>query len=118
MSAIFRSNRSRPTAWARRVALFALIALEAAVALAPLLEPHHSAPASHVEPAGTSHVFVVHDDATCAVCTLRSIRVLPSTASAELLTAAPMPVVRSDAHVVAPTRGRRAHASRAPPIAA
>jgi hypothetical protein len=115
MTGVFRSNRSHPTRLARRVALLALMVLEITIALAPLMEPHHAAPESHIEPTGTTHIYLVHDEATCPVCTLRSIRALPSTASAELFTLTPAPFTGSRHWHSVVTRDGAAHSTRAPP---
>ena len=115
MSGLFRLNGSHPTRLARRIALFALLALECTIALAPLMEPHHTAPESHIEPTGTSHLFVVHNEATCPVCTLRSIRALPSTASTDIVHAASVHFATSRQYVSVVTRDEAAHSTRAPP---
>ncbi|MGH7670573.1 MAG: hypothetical protein ACRENQ_13895 [Gemmatimonadaceae bacterium] len=99
----------------RRVALLALMVLEFTIALAPLMESHHQAPESHIEPTGTSHTFLVHNEATCPVCTLRSIRALPSTASAVVVQPVHPNFARSREYVSVVTRDEAAHSTRAPP---
>ena len=116
MFGLFRQNGAHPTRLTRRIALLALLVLEVTIALAPLMEPHHSAPESHIEPTGTSHVFVVHNDATCPVCTLRSIRALPSTATVPIATSAPTHFARTRDYVSVVTRDEAAHSTRAPPV--
>jgi len=57
----------------RRVAAFALFALQGAVALSPMAEPAHSSrPTSHVEEQGSTHLYG-HDESACAVCALGSM---------------------------------------------
>jgi hypothetical protein len=118
MSGLFRRNGARPTRLTRRIALLALLALEFTIALAPLMEPHHSAPVSHIEATGTSHVFVVHSEATCPVCTLRSIRALPTTTPPDIVGSAPAHFARSREYVSVVTRDEAAHSTRAPPAIA
>lgn len=118
MSGLFRSNCAQPTRLTRRIALLALMVVELMIAFAPLMEPHHSAPESHIEPTGTTHVYVVHDEATCPVCTLRSVRALPSTASTDVFTSAPAPFDTARHYVAVVTRDEAAHSTRAPPAAA
>jgi hypothetical protein len=115
MSGLFRLNGASPNRLTRRIALLALMVLEFTIALAPLMEPHHTAPESHIEPTGTSHHFVVHNEATCPVCTLRSIRALPSTASAVIVEATHPHFARSRVYVSVVTRDEAAHSTRAPP---
>ena len=115
MSGLFRLNGATPSRLSRRIALLALMVVEFTIALAPLMEPHHSAPESHVEPTGTSHLFLVHDEATCPVCTLRSIRALPSAPSTAVAGATRPYFPRSRAYVPVVTRDEAAHSTRAPP---
>ncbi len=115
MTGLFRQNGASPTRLTRRIALLALMVLEFTIALAPMMEPHHEAPESHMEPTGTSHVFVVHNEATCPVCTLRSIRALPSTASTAIVTTNHPHFAQSREYVSVVTRDEAAHSTRAPP---
>ncbi len=112
-----RPSRRHPIRTSRRIALFALVALELVVALAPLLEPTHEATAPHVEQTGTLHDFLVHDDANCAVCTLRSITALPMGSAVVLPAASPHFVANARVHFTMITRTGAANPSRAPPIA-
>ena len=116
MFARFRSRHSGPTRLARRVALFALFALELAVVFGPVLEPHHEATETHIEQTGTTHHFLVHNDATCAICALRSIRSLPSTGRIVVPTAAPAGLRLAPAFAPVIARYRVANSSRAPPV--
>ena len=116
MFARLRFRRTRSTWLARRVALFALLALELAVAFGPILEPHHEATETHIERTGTTHHFLVHNDATCAICALRSIRSLPSTGRIVVPTAAPAGLRLAPAFTPVIARSRAANSSRAPPV--
>lgn len=116
MFARLRFRRSGPTWLARRVALFALLALELAVAFGPILEPHHEATQTHIEQTGTTHHYLVHDDETCAICTLRSLRSLPSSGRIVVPAAAPAKLRRTPAVTPALARYRAANSSRAPPV--
>jgi hypothetical protein len=116
MSGLFRSGHQHKLPLARRFALLALLVVQAMVTLAPLMEAHHEAPESHVEQNGATHVFVVHNEATCAVCTLRSLRQLASTASIAIPTAAPTYFASPRDYVVVLSRDEAAHAPRAPPV--
>jgi hypothetical protein len=117
MLAIFRSRQAGPSHWVRRTALLALIALEMAVAISPLLEPHHVAPETHIEQSGATHHFLVHNDSTCPVCALRSMGQLPSRVSVVIATAAPSYLATQLEYGILRSRDEAAHAPRAPPIA-
>jgi hypothetical protein len=116
MLSAFRSTQRGPSSWARRIALFALIALEMAIVVSPLLEPHHTAPETHVEQSGATHHFVVHNEATCAICTLRSMGQLPAAAPLPLSGTAPIVVAGAREHVTVLSRDEVAHSPRAPPV--
>ncbi|HVA58180.1 MAG: hypothetical protein WBQ26_07910 [Gemmatimonadaceae bacterium] len=116
MIAPSRSSRPLNTRLMRRVALFALFALELVVAFAPLMEPDHEATKSHVEETGTQHQFLVHDDANCAVCALRSITALPSGRAVVLPNAHTQLVAAAQVHFTVTTGTEAANPSRAPPI--
>ncbi len=109
--------RDRAIRLPRRIALLALLALELVVAVAPLMEPTHEATPSHVERTGTRHHFLVHDDANCAVCTLRSIAALPrGRAAIHPITHPQFAAVARTPAIVTRVRAA-ANPSRAPPIA-
>jgi hypothetical protein len=116
MFARLRFRRSRPTRHARRVALFALLALEFAVALGPIIEPHREASAPHVEQTGTTHHHLVHDAETCAICALRSMGQLPAHVAVLIPTATPVRTHESPTFMPAIVRDRAANSSRAPPV--
>jgi hypothetical protein len=68
----------RPNGWCRRVALAALFALQGAIALAPLAEPTEKGRlGAHAEQQGAQHQYQ-HDEATCAVCSVRSLHCSPA----------------------------------------
>ncbi|MGH7656154.1 MAG: hypothetical protein ACREN6_15995, partial [Gemmatimonadaceae bacterium] len=67
----------RPNGWCRRIALAALFALQGAIALAPLAETTEKGRlGAHAEPKGAQHKYQ-HDEATCAVCAVRSLHCTP-----------------------------------------
>lgn len=117
MPVISRPSRPRPIRLSRQIALFALLALELVVAFAPLLEPTHEATASHVEQTGTLHHYLVHDEANCAVCTLRSITALPTARAAVVPVAPQQFVALAPVHFTVTPGTEAANPSRAPPIA-
>ena len=106
-----------PTRLARRVALFAMLAVEFAVVLGPIVEPHHEATAAHVEQTGTTHHHLVHNEETCAVCALRSLRTLPSHGDVVIAAVAPAGFLLAAAFSPAAARGGAVNSSRAPPVA-
>ena len=116
MFARFRSRHSGPTRLARRVALFALFALELAVVFGPVLEPHHEATETHIEQTGTTHHFLVHNEETCAFCALRSLGQLPAHADLVIAAALPVRARRAWAFTRAAAHDPVANSSRAPPV--
>lgn len=67
----------RVTRWAliswRRSAAAALIALQAVIAVSPVLERRHEVRrGAHVETQGSRHLFA-HDETTCTVCAARTL---------------------------------------------
>ncbi len=59
--------------WRRRVAFVALFALQGAIALSPLLDARDDKGIGmHIENRGTRHAYM-HNEATCAVCSVRSL---------------------------------------------
>ena len=117
MFAALRRRRLTPTRLARRVALFAMLAVEFAVVLGPIVEPHHEATAAHVEQTGTTHHHLVHNEETCAVCALRSLRTLPSHGDVVIAAVAPAGFLLAAAFSPAAARGGAVNSSRAPPVA-
>jgi hypothetical protein len=71
------SHLRRPHSWTRRFALGALLALQGAIALAPLAEPsERGRMGAHAEQQGAQHQYQ-HDESTCAVCSVRSLHCAP-----------------------------------------
>lgn len=67
------SRQSRTRAAWRRVTAVALLALQVALVLAPLGEQRSEVRRdSHIESLGSRHLFA-HDEATCTVCSVRSL---------------------------------------------
>ena len=116
MFAALRRRRLNPTRLARQVALFAMFAVEFAVVLGPIVEPHHEATAAHVEPTGTTHHHLVHNEESCAICALRSLRTLPSHGEVVIAAVAPTGVLLAPAFSPTATRGGAVNSSRAPPV--
>jgi len=68
----FHGRRRTLTVWRRTVAA-ALLALQAVIALSPMLERRHEVRLeAHVEALGSRHLFA-HDEATCIVCAARTL---------------------------------------------
>ncbi len=111
-----RFRRTRPTWLARRVALFALFALELAVAFGPILEPHREATETHIEQTGTTHHHLVHNEDTCVFCALRTLGQLPAHGGVAIPSAAPARINRAAAFAPTASGDRLANSSRAPPV--
>jgi hypothetical protein len=68
----------RPTGLRRQLALAALFVLQAAITLSPLIEPsERGRMGAHAEQRGARHKYQ-HDEATCAVCAVRSLHSSPA----------------------------------------
>jgi hypothetical protein len=68
----------RQTGWPRKLALAALFALQGAITLSPLLEvTERGRMGAHAEERGARHKYQ-HDEATCAVCAVRSLHSAPA----------------------------------------
>ena len=68
----------RPNGWRRKTALLALLALQGAIALSPLLEPTEKGRlGAHAEEQGAQHKYQ-HDEATCAVGSVRAMHSSPA----------------------------------------
>jgi hypothetical protein len=67
----------RLTGWRHQFALAALLVLQGAITLSPLLEPNEKGRmGAHVEQQGAQHKYQ-HDETTCAVCSVRSLHCSP-----------------------------------------
>jgi hypothetical protein len=102
----------------QRLAAVALFALQGAMALSPLWEPGSEARLSaHAEQDGARHLNL-HNEATCALCTVRAQTSMPAAASP--------PIVASQVHIAvasvayaAPVAGASStNHARAPPRSA
>ena len=106
----------RPVSWRRRltalVLLLTQVGIATSVALELRAEPGMSA---HAEQGGATHAGV-HNEATCALCAVRSMEAQsgPPTATSTVITTQAGPVTR--AVITPPTRaGPSSNPSRAPP---
>ena len=109
-------NRNRRQSRLKRVAFLGLLGLQVAVAATPLTEPHQGSLVTHAERDGAAHHFVVHNDATCAACSVRSLHASPSDAAAMRAFALQQHVVPVHVEAAAPSRDdTAANPSRAPP---
>ena len=116
MPTLFSFLRRRRTGWIKRLPIVGLLLIQVGVAASPLLEPHHGSLVGHVEQDGATHRFVVHNEATCAVC---AVRLLHASAPDQ----SPVPLMVVHAHfvatghlVAAPSREQDpTNPSRAPP---
>src|ERR1039457_3568584 len=71
----------RLTGWRRKIALVALFALQGAIAVSPLLETTEKGRlGAHTEEQGARHKYQ-HDEATCAVCSVRAMHSSPARGS-------------------------------------
>lgn len=116
MPALLRSV-SRPNSLFRRTALFVLLAFQGAWALAPLIESHNDRlDVVHVESTHPKHPYI-HNEATCAVCAVRSLyAAAPPRPAPVLHLSARNPVDRFDAAVAPRPDQHSTNLSRAPPL--
>jgi hypothetical protein len=105
----------RLTGWRHPIALAVLFALQAAIALSPLLEANERGKIPvHVEQQGATHKYQ-HNEATCAVCTVRALHSSPAQSCPAIDCERQQAVSALDAPV-APLRGVETTAlPRAPP---
>ncbi len=84
MLPVARGTLQALTSWRRSVAV-ALFALQAVIALSPMLERRDDVRRdSHIEALGSRHLFA-HDEGTCLVCSARTLLGHAPTAPAALL---------------------------------
>ena len=77
----------RQSGWHRKLALAVLFVLQAAITLAPLLEvSERGRLGAHAEERGARHKYQ-HDEATCAVCAVRSLHSAPAQNCATIVSA-------------------------------
>jgi hypothetical protein len=100
----------------RRRTAIVLLALQAGIAFAPLAEPAGAATVvAHVDEQGTNHHFA-HNEATCAICSLRTLVADVPAATPVVMQASGFQPVAVDAHSrLASHEFRADHPSRAPP---
>jgi hypothetical protein len=68
----------RQSGWHRKLVLAVLFALQGAITFAPLLEvSERGRLGAHAEERGAQHKYQ-HDEATCAVCAVRSLHAAPA----------------------------------------
>lgn len=107
--------RQTLTAWRRTVSV-ALLALQAVIALSPVIERRHEASrGAHVEALGSRHLLA-HDEATCAVCSARTLAIdLPAPSLVLFARTGRGGVEVSYEDVVPAVHATLGNASRAPP---
>ena len=101
----------------RRTAAAALIALQAVIAVSPVLERRDEVRRdTHVEAQGGRHLFA-HDESTCAVCAVRTASgAAPAESPALVATATGGKVEIAYATVVLPSGATPDNHPRAPPV--
>ena len=105
----------RPNGWCRRLALAALLALQGAIALAPLAEPSDKGRlGAHAEQQGAQHQYQ-HDDSTCAVCAVRSLHCSPAQSCPPIVDEHQQSVVALETPVAPALRVGPTALPRAPP---
>lgn len=110
-----RDTRPALSSW-RRSAAAALIALQAVIAVSPVLERRDAVPRdAQVETQGSRHLFA-HDESSCAVCAVRTLEAdVPPQAAAPIAVATNSlvdPTDAADVRLLEPAPGNH---SRAPP---
>lgn len=105
----------RPNGWCRRLALAALLALQGAIALAPLIEPSEKGRlGAHAESQGAQHKYQ-HDESTCAVCSVRSMHCTPVQVCPPLVDERQQSVATRETPIAPALRFDRTALPRAPP---
>jgi hypothetical protein len=86
----FLSRPARVLSLIRQCSLVAMLLVQATIVASPLFEPHTTgAPVTHVDETGTRHVDM-HNEATCVVCAVRAMHVVPSAPVEAVTTALPV----------------------------
>ena len=99
----------------RQFALAALLVLQGAITLSPLLEPNEKGRlGAHAEEKGAQHKYQ-HDEATCAVCAVRSLHSSPAQACPAIACERQQTVAALDAPVSPARRVDPTALPRAPP---
>jgi hypothetical protein len=103
------------TGWYRQLALAALLVLQGAITLSPLLEVSEKGRmGAHAEQRDAQHKYQ-HDAATCAVCAVRSLHSAPAQSCAAIACERQQTVAALDAPVAPARRVDSVALPRAPP---
>ena len=98
-----------------RCASLAVLAMQWAVALSPLAEPHSEGRMSaHAEQDGTRHVNL-HNEATCVLCSARAQSSMPAALADTLASTRPRVVAARVTHAALSRDDAPTNRSRAPP---
>ncbi|MFI5311391.1 MAG: hypothetical protein ACHQQ3_09175 [Gemmatimonadales bacterium] len=115
MPGLFLSLRG-PRRRLLRIASLALVALQGAVLVSPLLEERYETRLDcHTEPDGTQHVNL-HNEATCALCSARAQTSMPAQASPEIACPRLQIVAALESYAAPAREDTHNHRSRAPPL--
>jgi hypothetical protein len=99
-----------------RVASLALVALQGAVAVSPLIEPRTEALlGAHAEPDGARHVNL-HNEATCALCSARAQTSMPAHVTPGIECARQQAIAALETHAAPSREDAHYNLSRAPPL--
>jgi hypothetical protein len=114
-----RTSRDyRPRSLAQRLAAVALFALQGAMALSPLWEPGSEARMSaHAEQDGARHLNL-HNEATCALCSVRAQTSMPSPPAQSFGGSHIRIVMVTEAYTAPPAVVFSTNLARAPPSSA
>ena len=105
----------RQSAWPRKLVLAVLVVLQGAISLAPLLEvSERGRIGAHAEERGAQHKYQ-HDEATCAVGSVRSLHSAPAQSPAAITCERHQFVAALDAPVARSRRNDPTSLPRAPP---
>ena len=112
---ILQSLVRRVTYWQRQSMALLMLLLHVGVALAPLAEREGRHAANHAEQRGTRHARM-HNERTCAVCTVRSLQTAVSAAGiAPTVHDAPFQIIIAFVDAVFARPAPTLNSSRAPP---
>jgi hypothetical protein len=101
--------------WHRKLALGVMLVLQGAIALSPLLEVTERARmGAHAEERGAQHKYQ-HDEATCALCGVRSLHAAPSQRCPAIECERQQSVAALDAPRAPAARAASSALARAPP---
>jgi len=115
---ILHSLLRRVPHWQRRSTALLMLLFQVGIALAPLAERDGRQAVNHVEQRGTRHARM-HNESTCAVCSVRSLQATVSTTSiARTEHAAPRQMIIVSVYAAAVRDAPASNTSRAPPSVA